>query len=464
MYRWFHLHYAVLVVVFGRALGQQIPSCTNSTCCQNSSYTELDNSRRSINSQWKSGQIPLCDKDHVTVSGWYRFTSFVGGKMPTSKVDVNRCGTRYPIWLDDAARNHPTRDTDAVANINACINIWELRGGCFRHFKVGVKLCPGNFFVYYLQKITSCYAAYCAGDGQPCPYGQSGTSLSKCNAVPQKFPSLYLGYPKISVKKASETEDDIVSLLCIVPIHEKVRQWKNVTYEIEWYTDGMRSNFIEEPFCKPQNGQNENSFPCPGNKEILSVLDGTRSLNYYEPGQRITCKVKAKFTNNPLHPWSDTIAIQQPFFAGIHVSPTTLLISECSTDPLFHEITLTPTIPVRKNSLGHFLFVRFYLPKGLWLVNKEKCSVQLEGTNSVTVKVGATCTTLYGLKKFSVITPKITNPFQSEFWGAFGLPTIWVCIREYCIFSSISLPQSPSSFSSSSSSLWRRGVLLRKEF
>lgn len=140
------------------------------------------------------------------------------------------------------------------------------------------------------------------------------------------------------------------------------------------------------------------------------------------------------------------------------MTPTTLLISEC-TDPLFHNITLTPTIPVRKN----FLSVRFYLPNGLWLVNKEKCSVQLNGTNSVTVKVGATCTTLYGSKKSSVITPVITNPFESKFWGSlqsvFGLPTIWVCIYEYFIFESISLPQWPSS-SSSSSSLWRRGVLL----
>ena len=144
------------------------------------------------------------------------------------------------------------------------------------------------------------------------------------------------------------------------------------------------------------------------------------------------------------------------------MSPTTLLISEC-TDPLFHNITLTPTIPVRKNSWGNFLSVTFYLPNGLWLVNKEKCSVQLNGTNSVTVKVGATCTTLYGSKKSSVITPVITNPFQSKFWGVigFGLPTIWVCICKYCIFESISLPQSLSSYSSSFlSSLWRRGVLL----
>ena len=104
-------------------------------------------------------------------------------------------------------------------------------------------------------------------------------------AGPQKFPSLYLGYPKISVK--DEPENEIVSLLCIVPIHEEVRQWKNVTYEIEWYTDGKRSKFTEKPFCKPQNGQNESSFPCPGDKEIHSLLNGTLSLNYYEPGQRV---------------------------------------------------------------------------------------------------------------------------------------------------------------------------------
>ena len=142
------------------------------------------------------------------------------------------------------------------------------------------------------------------------------------------------------------------------------------------------------------------------------------------------------------------------------MTPTTLNISEC-TDPLFHNIILTPTIPVRRNSKGNFLSVTFYLPNGLWLVNKEKCDVQLEGTKSVTVKVGATCTTLYGSTKLSVITPAITNSFQSEFWGVFGfgLPTIWVCICEYCIFEGISLPQWPS-LCSSSSSLWRRVVLL----
>ena len=163
MHRWYYLQSAILVLEFARILSQQIQACNNNACCQKVSYKKLDNSRRSVQSQWNSGQTPLCDKDHVTASGWYRFTSFVGGKMPTSKVDANRCGTRYPIWLDGTTAAHPTRDTDPVVNIKACINIRDLRGGCFRHFTVGVKLCPGKFFVYYLQKISRCSTAYCAG-------------------------------------------------------------------------------------------------------------------------------------------------------------------------------------------------------------------------------------------------------------------------------------------------------------
>ena len=135
------------------------------------------------------------------------------------------------------------------------------------------------------------------------------------------------------------------------------------------------------------------------------------------------------------------------------MTPTTLLISECK-DPFFHDITLTPTIPVRTEKS---LLVRFYLPEGLRLVNNEGCSVQLEGTKSVTVKVGATCTTLYGFEKSSVITPKITNPIESKFWGPFGLPTIWVCDCECCVFANISLPPSSSSSSSSSSTTTLEG-------
>ena len=149
----------LLLLVFAPALGQRIPPCNN--CCQETSHRKLNNSRRSIQSKWKPGQSPLCDNS--LASGWYRFTSFVGGKMPTAKVSVSHCGTRYPIWLDGTTGTHPTSPTDPVVNIKACINIRERRGGCFRSFQVGVKRCPRNFFVYYLQQLTQCHAAYCAG-------------------------------------------------------------------------------------------------------------------------------------------------------------------------------------------------------------------------------------------------------------------------------------------------------------
>lgn len=100
-------------------------------------------------------------------------------------------------------------------------------------------------------------------------------------AIPRKFPSLYLGYPNISVH--GKQTIPIPSLRCVIHIHEKVRQWKNVTYEVEWSLDGGRIESSEKPppFCKPPNGQDENNSSCPGDEEIHSVL------RHYAVGQRV---------------------------------------------------------------------------------------------------------------------------------------------------------------------------------
>lgn len=98
-----------------------------------------------------------------------------------------------------------------------------------------------------------------------------------------KFPSKhYLCCPKITFKVEP---DDIepVSLHCIVPIDKKIRQWKNVTYEIEWFVDGKKA-YTERPFCRPLGGQTKNKDSCPGDKEIRSLLTPDR----YEPGQWVS--------------------------------------------------------------------------------------------------------------------------------------------------------------------------------
>ena len=135
--------------------GQPIATCNN--CCRRGNHKEIDNSRRSVGSQWKLGQTPLCDKD--LPQGWYRFKSFVGGQMPTQRVSTNHCGTIAPIWLDGT---HPGRN-DPVARVKACINIFERRRGCFFSFYVSIKNCAGNFYLYFLRPTSICYTAYCAG-------------------------------------------------------------------------------------------------------------------------------------------------------------------------------------------------------------------------------------------------------------------------------------------------------------
>ena len=157
------LRVAILFLAVVRiSYGQTIPPCKKNDCCQKARHQELDNSRRSTRSHYKSGQVPLCDKG--LKAGWYRFTSFVGGEMPTTKVDENRCGTLHPIWLRTPTGTHPRPSTKAApVTVMACVNINERNGGCFHSFNVGVKFCPDNYFVYYLVPMPSCSIAYCAG-------------------------------------------------------------------------------------------------------------------------------------------------------------------------------------------------------------------------------------------------------------------------------------------------------------
>lgn len=62
-----------------------------------------------------------------------------------------------------------------------------------------------------------------------------------------------------------------------------------MTYEIEWFVDGKKAIYTERPFCRPPGGQTKNKDPCPGDKEIRSLLSGNPDLGYYEPGQWVSC-------------------------------------------------------------------------------------------------------------------------------------------------------------------------------
>ena len=141
-----------IILVLERSASQQ--ACNG--CCQQSGFTEIDEPRRSINSVWKVGKLALCDRSLSW--GWYRFTSYVGGVMPTSVVSPKHCGTVAPIWLRG---RHPTV-ADGTVTRKACINFYNINNGCAQSFDIRVRNCS-SFYVYFLRPTYSCAVAYCAG-------------------------------------------------------------------------------------------------------------------------------------------------------------------------------------------------------------------------------------------------------------------------------------------------------------
>ena len=141
------------LLVFHRATSQL--DC-NRCCVNGTGYKEIDEPRRSINSIWKRGQKALCDR--TLPWGWYRFTSYVGGEMPTSIVRPYRCGTVAPIWLKG---KHPSV-ADGTVTRKACINAFNINNGCAQSFSIKIRNCS-TFYVYYLRPTYSCAVVYCAG-------------------------------------------------------------------------------------------------------------------------------------------------------------------------------------------------------------------------------------------------------------------------------------------------------------
>ena len=120
------------------------------------SYKSLDNPYRSTGYVAREGIDPMiCDYDLQT--GWYRFVSKVGGKMPETKVGRGHCGTIALIWMRG---QHPS-NAEGTVDRTACVNFNNLYGGCIP-IAIKVRNCT-DFFVYRLVAPYGCHMAYCAG-------------------------------------------------------------------------------------------------------------------------------------------------------------------------------------------------------------------------------------------------------------------------------------------------------------
>ena len=93
------------------------------------------------------------------------------------------------------------------------------------------------------------------------------------------------------------------------------------------------------------------------------------------------------------------------------------------------EITITPTIPIRRDKFRGLPKISFWTPPDVDLLDtKSSCQIELqEGTNSITVKIKAACKQGGVTQGLQAIIPEISYT-HSRVWKNVGLPTIWVCV------------------------------------
>lgn len=122
--------------------------------CQH--YTILDDPWRSTN--LKNSGLLHCDVG-IDWQGWYRM--YLGGasvQMPERCIQPNTCGTNSPIWL----KSPPPSLSEGIVQATVCAS-W-VAGCCNFQFSIGVKACPGNYYVYKFVAPPLCFLAYAAGE------------------------------------------------------------------------------------------------------------------------------------------------------------------------------------------------------------------------------------------------------------------------------------------------------------
>ena len=114
------------------------------------SYRTLSESDRA--ETYSNSNSSECDGD--LWSGWYRFSGLAGAQMVESCVPENRCGTRFPGWLEGT---HPSL-IDGVVTRDVCFHVGN--NCCKRKETIRVRNC-GKFYVYKLNNVTECNSRYC---------------------------------------------------------------------------------------------------------------------------------------------------------------------------------------------------------------------------------------------------------------------------------------------------------------
>ncbi|XP_023151416.2 von Willebrand factor D and EGF domain-containing protein isoform X1 [Amphiprion ocellaris] len=257
--------------------------------------------------------------DHSLSPGWYRFRiNNKPAEMPTTCVEMNRCGTQAPVWLSlkDTYLPRPGE----VRQLSACAT-WQFFQGsakdcCLFRIPITVRNC-GEFLVYYLQPTQGCmgYCAKIAPDLGPrlCPPGEVEVN-GRCKAAVPSLPSR----PVITPELIGHS----VHLRCsFIP-----PPWsQTLGFQVVWARHighSMKAEIRQESTLKPFS---------------LVEMDGV----HFRLGETFSCSVST-FRANYSHARSPPKE-SESFYAGLKFSPDSLHMAENSKE---HEVTVHSTVPI----------------------------------------------------------------------------------------------------------------------
>ncbi|OWF53922.1 von Willebrand factor D and EGF domain-containing protein [Mizuhopecten yessoensis] len=283
--------------------------------CLPTTYHLLDDS-------WRSSEYDESDVgcDITLTERWYRPVSGAGVSMPTDAPALNKCGTRFPIWMDDVLP-----DTSDITSVNVCMR--SLYSACKHTWSIRVKKCS-SFYVYELTQTSLCAAAYCFGSELPCPVGQTsdtgftpgcgvGTNVT-LNAV--VTPGLKTASREVFGKPVIVKE---IQFQCNIENNSDVDLTAYV-YDVQWYI-------------------NDNSIVTHGNIPYANITESalrqSQWINTFTLGFLVKCAVRVRVVSDgPPAPYS----YSSDFYAGFTTDASQYTVLESGSI----NVTVRLTIPI----------------------------------------------------------------------------------------------------------------------